>query len=66
MAKYWVMRSGSSKHCLVEREDAAPVGERFKGPFDTKEEAIKEMCRLYDRTMTDTGKCWSVPSGACK
>ncbi len=65
--EYWVMRETSSKTCRVQGSKEFPIGERFKGPFETKEEAMKVMCEEYDPTMEDGAKCWVVnPDDACK
>lgn len=64
--QYWVMRQTTSKKCRVQAADESPLGARFRGPFATRAEAVAEMCRLYDRTMTDEDMCWQVaPADAC-
>ncbi len=64
--EFWVMRVTTSNTCRVQESTESPIGERFKGPFSTREAARQEMCRQLDPTLSDTGKCWhTMPANAC-
>lgn len=64
--EFWVMRATTSNSCRVQKSTEAPIGARYKGPFDTRENARRAMCAALDSSMTDHTKCWVVvPDGAC-
>jgi hypothetical protein len=65
---YWVRKGTADNVCRIGTGLPAPViGPKFKGPFDTRTEAVHVMCRLVDKTKTDPLKCWGImPADACK
>jgi hypothetical protein len=65
--KYMVRMSTPSNACRVQLKTASPIGEDHLGPFSTKDEAVKAMCKDIDPDMSDEDKCWvTVPDDACK
>jgi|ERR1035441_6727930 hypothetical protein len=65
--QFWVMRTSTANVCRVQKSTESPIGNRFKGPFDTKPKATKAMCDNYDSSMEDPSKCWAVlPKDACE
>ncbi|SMC89162.1 hypothetical protein [Pedobacter africanus] len=66
-ASYVVNKTTTSCMCRVQLVGEVPkYGEKHLGPFNTKEEARRAMCKDIDPTMTDQKKCWeTVPEDAC-
>jgi hypothetical protein len=68
LAEEWnVYKQTMSNACKVQRPTERPLlGAKHLGPFKTKEEATKAMCKDVDPDMTDTTRCWeTLPKDAC-
>ncbi|HEV8432744.1 MAG TPA: hypothetical protein VGR95_04970 [Thermoanaerobaculia bacterium] len=66
--EFCVNRQPSNGWCMAqEATERAQYGPNLSGPFPTKKEATREMCKLLDPTSPDTTKCSDVlPKDACK
>jgi hypothetical protein len=65
--EYCVRRQTMSGTCKVQEGTERPqFGAYLSGPFSSRQDATKEMCRLYEPASEDTGKCSAVlPADAC-
>jgi hypothetical protein len=63
--KYCVYRETSSHVCRVSTY-ATTIGDEFKGPYSTRNEAVTAMCQAYVPGSGDDDKCAAtVPDNAC-
>jgi hypothetical protein len=69
-ADEWIVfKKAGLNSCNVQPPTANVVGGTVLpgGPYKTKAEATKAMCKNVDESATDSKKCWLVyPDDACK
>lgn len=63
---FFVRRTPAGHVCRVQSTSETPVGENFRGPYETRGAAIGAMCGLLDRAAANPDRCWLVwPGNAC-
>ena len=63
----WMLRvETSSRVCHVQKQTAAPLGIDLHGPFSTRKDACQSAASEYDKTLSDTSKCWTYGSGTVR
>jgi hypothetical protein len=63
----WMLRVvTTSRTCNVQLKNGAALGINLKGPFVTRKEACVEALNMYDRTTSDTSKCWVYGDGTVR
>lgn len=65
--QFCVNRETSSGTCHVQEATEQPqFGPNLKGPFGSRTDGNKAMCKLYDPASDDPAKCGAVaPQGVC-
>jgi len=63
-----VYKSTTGNVCRVQRPNERPLfGAKHLGPYSTKSDAEKAMCKDLDADMSNQSKCWTcIPDNICK
>lgn len=63
----WMLRVQTmGRTCHVQLKTASPLGQDFKGPFQSRKAACQEASNQYDNSATDQQKCWTYGAGTVK
>jgi hypothetical protein len=65
--QYCINQDGYGGKCMVQETTESQMGTNLAGPFESRAEATKAMCKTYYEPATeDTHKCGTVvPDGVC-
>jgi len=65
--QYCVNHEETGSSCMVQETTESRIGRNLAGPFETRAEATKVMCKqYYDPASDDPHKCLAVvPDGVC-